>query len=157
MSDQMMKLQVLTRAELALAQIRLQRTVTRAGWIGGAALVGLVSLVMLDVAAFHALAPSQGPAIAAAILALANAIIAMIFVLMAQRVGTNDSEKKLAQQMRDLAAAEINDDVARVRADLEVVSDSVRQVHSGAVALTGMGFKITASILQALIKAAKTK
>ena len=65
MSDAMMKMQVLTRAELALAQIRLQRSLRQAAWLAMAGLVGLVSLMMIDVAIYHALTPWRGPAIAA--------------------------------------------------------------------------------------------
>jgi hypothetical protein len=157
MPDHMMKLQVLTRAELALAQIRLQRTLMRAAWLGGAGLIGLVSLTMLDVAAFHALVPSLGPAIAAAVLALGNATIALVFVAIAQRVGKNDSEERLAQQMRNLAAAEINGDIARVKADLDAIGDGVRRVQSGVAALPGTGFAVTASILNALFKVVKRR
>ena len=116
MSDAMMKMQVLTRAELALAQIRLQRSLRQAAWLAMAGLVGLVSLAMMDVAIYHALTPWRGPAIAALSIAVMNGVLAIIFVAVARILAANVSEERLAKQMRDLAAAEVNNDVEQVRA-----------------------------------------
>ena len=157
MSDAMMKMQVLTRAELALAQIRLQRSLRQAAWLAMAGLVGLVSLAMMDVAIYHALTPWRGPAIAALSIAVLNGVLAAMFVAVAQRIGANVSEERLAKQMRDLAAAEVNNDVEQVRAELAEVSQAARKVRSGLSAVSTVPFELGSLVLANLLKSRKKK
>mgnify|MGYP000676991229 CR=1 FL=1 len=157
MSDAMMKMQVLTRAELALAQIRLQRSLRQAAWLAMAGLVGLVALAMLDVAIYHALTPWRGPAIAALSIAVLNGVLAAMFVAAAQRIAANVSEERLAKQMRDLAAAEVNNDVEQVRAELAEVSQAARKVRSGLSAVSTVPFELGSLVLANLLKSRKKK
>ena len=157
MSDAMMKMQVLTRAELALAQIRLQRSLRQAAWLAMAGLVGLVSLAMMDVAIYHALTPWRGPAIAALSIAVLNGVLAAMFVAVAQKIGANVSEERLAKQMRDLAAAEVNNDVEQVRAELAEVSQAARKVRSGLSAVSTVPFELGSLVLANLLKSRKKK
>ena len=157
MSDAMMKMQVLTRAELALAQIRLQRSLRQAAWLAMAGLVGLVSLAMMDVAIYHALTPWRGPAIAALSIAVLNGVLAAMFVAVAQRIAANVSEERLAQQMRDLAAAELNNDVEQVRAELAEVSQAARKVRSGLSAVSTVPFELGSLVLANLLRSRTKK
>ena len=157
MSDAMMKMQVLTRAELALAQIRLQRSLRQAAWLAMAGLVGLVSLAMMDVAIYHALTPWRGPAIAALSIAVMNGVLAIIFVAVARILAANVSEERLAKQMRDLAAAEVNNDVEQVRAELAEVSQAARKVRSGLSAVSTVPFELGSLVLANLLKSRKKK
>jgi hypothetical protein len=151
----MMKMQVLTRAELALAQIRLQRSLRQAAWLAMAGLVGLVSLAMLDVAIYHALTPWRGPAIAALSIAVLNGVLAFIFVAVARILAANVAEERLAQQMRDIAAAELNNDVEKVRADLAEVSQAARKVRSGLSAVSTVPFELGSLVLANLLRSRK--
>jgi hypothetical protein len=153
----MMKMQVLTRAELALAQIRLQRSLRQAAWLAMAGLVGLVSLAMMDVAIYHALTPWRGPAIAALSIAVLNGVLAAMFVAVAQRIGANVSEERLAKQMRDLAAAEVNNDVEQVRAELAEVSQAARKVRSGLSAVSTVPFELGSLVLANLLRSRTKK
>jgi hypothetical protein len=148
----LMKFQVLARAELALAQIRLQRTVKRSAWLALAGLVGLVTLAMLDVAAYHALTPSQGAVVASLLIALFNGILAGSFLIVAQKSGASDAEEKLARQMRELAAAELNNDIEQARAELTEISDSIRRVRSSLSAFSIMPFGVIPSLLAGLVR-----
>jgi hypothetical protein len=157
MSDSMTKLQVLTRAELALAQIRLLRSLKQAAWLAGAGLVGLVTLALLDVAAYHALVPGRGPAAAALLIAAANGVATVVFVAVAQKIGASDTEEKLAVQMRDLAAAEINDDVEQARKELAEISNSVRKVRTGLSAVSTLPFEMVTLVLGNLLRSRKKR
>jgi hypothetical protein len=152
-----MKLQVLTRAELALAQIRLLRSLKQAAWLACAGLVGLVALALLDVAAYHALVPSRGPAVAALLIAIANGVAAGVFVAVAQKIGASNTEEKLAAQMRDLAAAEINADVEQVRSELAEISDSVRKVRTGLSAVSTVPFEMVTLVVGNLLRSRKRR
>jgi hypothetical protein len=153
----MMKFQVLVRAELALAQIRLHRTLKRSAWFALAGLVGLVALAMLDVAVYHALIPSQGPVVASLLITLFNGILAGIFITVAQKIGSSDAEEKLARQMRDLAAGEINNDVEQARAELAEISDSVRRVRSSLSAASNVPFGVISQLLVGLFQNRRKK
>ena len=157
MSDAMMKMQVLTRAELALAQIRLQRSLRQAAWLAMAGLVGLVSLAMMDVAIYHALTPWRGPALAALAIAVLNGVLAAMFVAVAKRIAANVTEERLAQQMRDLVAAELNNDVEQVRAELAEVSQAARKVRSGLTAVSTVPFELGSLVLGNLLRSHKKR
>jgi len=156
-SDAMMKMQVLTRAELALAQIRLQRSLRQAAWLAMAGLVGLVSLAMMDVAIYHALTPWRGPALAALAIAVLNGVLAAMFVAVAKRIAANVTEERLAQQMRDLVAAELNNDVEQVRAELAEVSQAARKVRSGLTAVSTVPFELGSLVLGNLLRSHKKR
>ena len=74
----MHKLRILARAELALARIRVQRTGFQAALFAVAALFALAGLALLNLAAYNALVPRLGPAIAALAVGGVNLLLAAI-------------------------------------------------------------------------------
>ena len=76
MSDPMFKLQLLTRSEMALAEIHAKRAVSRSGYFAVARVLLLASFAMLNVAAFLALQTVMQPSWAAVLVAVADAGIA---------------------------------------------------------------------------------
>jgi hypothetical protein len=126
-----MKFQIIARAEMALFHIRAQRVAGRSTLFIVAIVLCLLALGMLDFAAFSAMAPSQGPALAALYMALANAGAAVLVVAAARKAGPSESQEKLALQIRDLAYTELNRDIEQVQTEIQDTVKEVRQLRSG--------------------------
>ena len=130
MSDPILKLQILARAEMALMQMRAQRVAVRLAFAVVAAIFGLLGLGMFNLAGFHALSESQGPAMAAFLVALADAAVAVGVLLAARTAGPKESDEKLAREIRDLASKEIDRDVKQLEAEFEQIGTDVRKIRS---------------------------
>jgi hypothetical protein len=127
----MQKLQILARAEMALARIKVQRTGFQAALFAVAALFALVGLALLNLAAYHALVPRLGPAFAALAVGGANLLLAAIAIVIALKARPGSAEEKLAQEIRDLASDEIKKDFDEVRDDINRISDEIAGIRAG--------------------------
>jgi hypothetical protein len=137
MSDPVLKLQILARAELVLAQVRLQRAAKRVVLLSVAIVFALFGLGMFNFAGFYALSETQGPAVAALFVALSNLTVMVLLLLFARKVSPERNEERLAREIRELAHAEINRDVEQVRAELEQISADVNKIRSSIKAFSG--------------------
>ena len=127
----MHKLRILARAEMALAQIRVKRTGFQAALFAVAALFALVGLALLNLAAYNALVPRLGPALAALAVGGANLLLAAIAVIVALKARPGSADEKMAQEIRDLASDEIKKDVDEVRDDINRISDEIAGIRAG--------------------------
>lgn len=147
MSDSILKLQILARAELALAKLRARQVATQIVVFVVAIVFGLLGLIMLNLAGYLALCSFVMPATAALIVALANAALAVSLAMAAGRAGASKNEEKLAQEIRTLAQAELNKDITLLKSDIQKVSDDFNRIRS---ALTSFSSG-TANILVPLV------
>jgi len=138
MSDPIMKIEILARAEVALLRMRAQRVALRLAFAVVATVFGLLGLVMLNVSGFHALSRVHGPALAALFVALADTVVALGVLLAARTAGPKESDEKLAREVRSLAAAELDRDVKRLEADLQQIGADLGKIRSMVSAFTGM-------------------
>jgi len=157
MSDPIMKLQILARAEMALAQIRTQRATGRTVLYAVAMIFGLLALGMLNFAGFHTLSPGQGPALAAFYVALADIGITIIIIIAANKIGHREQDEKLAREIRDLAYAELNRDVEQVRAELNQIIDDVRSIRSSFTSFSAVAMSTITPLLKMMTAAIKKK
>ena len=127
----MNKLQILARAEMALARIRVQRTGFQAALFAAAALFALFALALLNLAGYHALAPRMGSAGAALAVAAANMVLAAVAVAVALNARPGSANEKMAQEIRDLASDEIKKDVDEVRGEINRVGDEIEGIRTG--------------------------
>ena len=151
MSDTVMKLQILARAEIALAQIRTQRATSRTILYAVAMIFGLLALGMFNFAGFHALSPSHGPALAAFYVALGDVAIAVIVIIAAGKVGHRENDEKLATEVRDLAYAELSRDVEQVKEELGQIIDDVRGIRESFTSFSGAAMSTIAPLLKMLV------
>jgi hypothetical protein len=141
-----MKFQVVARAEMALFHIRAQRVAGRSTLFIAAMVLGMVTLGMLDLAAFFAMTPSQGPALAALYVALGNAAAAALFTLAARKAGPSESHEARALEIRELAYAELTHDIEQVQVELQDTVEEVRQLRDSVQSvdsLIGLASKFT--------------
>ena len=127
----MQKLRILARAEVALARIKVQRTGFQAALFVVAALFALVGLALLNLAAYNALVPRLGPALAALAVGGANLLLAAIAITVALKARPGRTDEKMAQEIRDLASDEIKKDVDEVRDDINKISDEIAGIRAG--------------------------
>jgi len=127
----MHKLRILARAEMVLARIKFQRTGFQVALFAVAALFALVGLALLNLAAYHALVPRLGQALAALAVGGANLLLAAIAVTIALKARPGKADEKMALEIRDLASDEIRKDFDEVRDDISRISDEIAGIRAG--------------------------
>jgi len=136
MTNFFLKLQILVRAEMALLRIQARRTATRSAMFAVALVFSLLALGMLNFAGYQALVVSQGPSIAALLVALVDGVIALIVVAASRHAGPGEEQDKMIRDISDLAYKELSADVDEVKAGLTEVTDDVRRIRDGFTAFT---------------------
>lgn len=155
MSDPVLKLQILVRAELALAQIHARRATTRSAYFAVALVFLLLGLAMMTLAVYHALVPSMGPAWAAFTVAIVDTLIGIIIVMVARSAGPAESEEKLAREIRDMAYTELSADIEHVKGELSQITADVKRIRSGFSNITSGATSALGPLVSMLLKAVK--
>lgn len=137
MSDSSFKLQLLVRAELALAKIYARRTMVGATSVAVALIFVLMGLGMLNYAGYLALLESHTPGMAALLVALGDAVCAVAIVVIGSKAGASAAEEKMAKQIRDMAYSEVGKDVEAVQLRIEQLTDEVRNISAGVSSAMG--------------------
>jgi len=131
MSEPILKLQILVRAEIALAEIRARRAATRSAYFAVALVFLLLGLAMMTLAIYHALTPIMGPAWAAFTVALADLLIGIVVALIGRGAGPSENEEKLAREIREMAYAELNSDFQQVKNEFGQITSEIKRIRSG--------------------------
>lgn len=155
MSDPVLKLQILARAELAMAQIHARRAGSRSAFFSIALVFLLLGLAMMTLAVYNALTPSLGPAWAAFVVATADTIIGVIVALIARKAGPSENEEKLVREIRDMAYAELSKDIEQVKSELDSITTDVKRIRSGFTSLTSGAAGALGPAITMLLKVAK--
>jgi hypothetical protein len=155
MSDPALKLQIVARAELTLAQIHARRVASRSAVFSVALVFLLLGLAMMTLAVYHALVPSLGSPWAAFTVAVIDTIMAIIMIGVARRVGPSEGEEKLAREIRDMAYAELNGDIERIKGELDQITGDVKRIRSGFSAITSGAAGSLGPLVGMLIKVVK--
>lgn len=155
MSDPMLKLQILVRAELALADIHGRRAATRTAYFAVAMVFLLLGLAMLTAAVYFALAPIMGPALAAFTVAMVDTVIGIVIALGARNAGPSANEEKLALEIRNMAYSELNNDIEQVKSQFNEVAAEVKRIRSGISSFTSGAAGTFGPLLSLLVKTVK--
>lgn len=137
MSDRPFKLQLLVRAELALAKIHARRSLVRVTVIAVALVFVLMGLGMLNFAAYLSLLDKYSPGVAAMLVAMGDVLLALIIYIIGQNAGSSESEEKLAQEIRDMAYTEVSKDVEEIRAKVDQLTGDVKRISTGVSTVMG--------------------
>ena len=137
MKNPVLKINLLIRAETALARIRARRTANRIIL----SLVGLVfvliGVAMLNFAIYQAFVAFSSPGLAGLYVSLINLGLAGAIFLIIGKAGDESNEEKMAAEIRDLAYSEIGSDVEGVKAEIGKVVDDINRIRSGFSSFTG--------------------
>lgn len=120
-------LRVLWRSERLLAEHELRLGAQRIQLNALAALVAVFGLVMLSVAAFYALVPYLGEALAALVVAGADFLLAGALIAYARSLEA-PPEVGMVREMRDIAMSDIDAEAARVEADLVSMKNDLQKL-----------------------------
>lgn len=131
MNDPVLKINLLVRSEMALARIQTRRAVSRFILSLVALVFVLLGLGMLNFAIYQAFAVHLSPAMAGLCVALINLLLAGVIFWVAGKTGTESNEEKMAQEIRDLAYAELNSDAASVKSEISKVSNDIKRIRAG--------------------------
>lgn len=113
-------LQILWKADTLIGRIWLEVLARRFALFILAALIGVFGLGMANLAGFYALQPAWGPVWAAAIVALADLVLALVVALVG-RSARPGPEIELAFEVRKMALGSLQDNVK----DLKNTTESV--------------------------------
>lgn len=137
MKNPVLKVNLLIRAETALARVRTRRTANRIILSLIALVFVLIGVAMLNFSIYQAFASFTSPGLASFYVALINLGLAGIIFLVIGKAGGESNEEKMASEIRDLAYAEIGSDVEAFKAEVTKVVDDVNRIRSGFGSITG--------------------
>ena len=155
MSDPIMKLQIVVRAELALAEIRARRTATRSTYFSVALVFLLIGLGMMTLAVYNGLKNYMSPAWAAFSVALLDMLLGIIFILVAKGSGPSANEEKLARELREMAYNELGNDIQEVKDEISKISSEISRIRTGITSFTKGAAGSLGPVVSLLIKALK--
>jgi hypothetical protein len=151
----MMKLQILARSEIALAQINARRMASRSALFSVALVFLLLGLAMMTMSLYFALAPKLGEPWAAFAVAMIDTTIGVIVLLVARRAGPSENEEKLAREIRDMAYSELGNDIDQFKGEVEQITGDIKRIRSGFTSFTSGAAGSLGPIVSMLLKVAK--
>jgi len=122
-------LQVLRKADVLIAKIWVNVLLRRSGLVAFAALIAVFGLAMANVAGFYALQPSLGAVWAAAVVAVADFLIAATVLLVANK-SQPGPEIELALGVRQMALEAIQTDARDLKLAFDAETEEVRNVRA---------------------------
>ena len=155
MSETMMKLQIIARSEIALAQINARRMASRSALFAVALVFLLLGLAMMTMALYFALVPKFGEPWAAFIVSMLDTAIGIIVLLLARRAGPSANEEKLAREIRDMAYSELGNDIDQFKGELEQITGDIKRIRSNISSFTRGAAGTLGPIVSMLLKVAK--
>jgi hypothetical protein len=126
--DLVRDLQLLWKADSVIAKIWAQVMARRFGLFALAGLIGVFGLGMANVAGFYGLQPSWGSVGAAAIVAVADFILAGL-VLLLGRSARPGPEIELALDLRRIAVESVQADAEDLKATVDALGHEIRQTR----------------------------
>lgn len=155
MSEPIIKLQIIARSEIALAQINARRMASRSALFSVALVFLLLGLAMMTLAAFYALKPALGAPWAAFTVSAIDTVIGVIFIFIARRAGPSENEEKLAREIRDMAYAELSKDIDDVKGEIEQITKDIKGIRSSFSSITSGAASTLGPIVKMLLQVAK--
>lgn len=122
MDQTLLKLRILVKAESTLIKAHARRAAARGRLYALALGLLLLTVIMVNVAAYQYLSESMSEAAAALIIAGVNALLAVVMIVYAAGIKPGP-EEDMVQDIREMAMAELS-------TDLEVVKDEFNQAVS---------------------------
>lgn len=136
------------RTERLIAQRRLAVVQRQVVLMAVAGIAALTALILLNVSLYLLLASYVTPAASAGILAAANIVLAAVFATLAGRMNAEDDIAP-AVEVRDMALADLEEEVEEMAEEGRKVVDSVRKIGTDPF---GSLSSLLVPILTALLK-----
>ncbi len=137
MDETLLKIRVLTRAEMTLAKANARRIAARSRLYVIALGMILLTVVMVNMAAYEYLSTLKGDVVAALLVALANAILAVIVIFVASRIKPGP-EEEMVKEIRELALTELSADADSIKQAFSQISSDIERIRSGFSSVSGV-------------------
>ena len=137
MDETMMKLRILAKAEATLLKANTRRAAMRARLYAIAIGLVLLTVIMLNVAAYQYLLESMSAGRAALLVGLVNAVLAAVVVLFAMRIQPGP-EEAMVRDIREMAMAELSGDVDMVKDEFARISGDLNRIRSNVSSALGI-------------------
>ena len=136
MDETLLKIRVLTRAEVTLAKAHARRIAARSRLYAVALGMILLCVVMINIAAYEYLSMTRSEATAALIVAIANAVLAVLVIFVASRIKPGP-EEEMVREIRELALTELSADADGIRQNFAQISSDIERIRSGFSSVSG--------------------
>ncbi len=136
MDETLLKIRVLTRAEMTLAKANARRIAARSRLYVIALGMILLTVIMINIAAYEYLSALKGEPIAALIVASVNAVLAVVVILAAGRIKPGP-EEEMVKEIRELALTELSADADGIKRKFAQVSSDIERIRSGFSTVAG--------------------
>jgi hypothetical protein len=136
MDETLLKIRLLTRAEMTLAKANARRMAARSRLYAIAVGMILLTVIMINIAAYEYLSTFKGEATAALLVALANAILAVIVIFAASRIQAGP-EEEMVKEIRELALSELSADADGIRQSFAQIGSDLERIRSGFSSVSG--------------------
>ena len=136
MQDTMTRLRAFAKVQSLLTSMEFRRLATQGSMLLAALVMGLVALVMLNLAGFLGLAEKIGYAWSALVFAGIDLVLTAIVVTIAKGLKPGP-EVESATQVRDLLLNEITADAEKLRTDFMQARADVQRIRTGIAAFAG--------------------
>jgi hypothetical protein len=140
---------IILRSERLIARRRAAVAGRQIGMFVAAGVLGGMALVMLDVAAYLALAKQMDPAFAALWVAGINVVLAGVLVALARTMSA-ESDIEAVSEVRDMAVADLEGEVQEATSEMRELADNVRKLARDPFSGSGVG--ALASLLGTILK-----
>lgn len=131
MLEPKMKLEIVVRSEIALAQIHARRMASRSALFSIALVFLMLGLGMMTLALYSAIEPVIGAPLAAFSVSMIDALFGGIFIFAARHSGPPGNEEKLAREIRDMAYSELGKDYAAFRGEVKQFTSDIDRIRAG--------------------------
>ena len=144
---------IIFKAERLIAQRRMAVLRKQTGMMVCAGIAAGMALVMLNAAAYFALAERMSPASAALIVALVNLLLATVLAYYANRISA-DKDVEGVVEVRDMAMEDLEAEIADATAEVKDIAESLRRVARDPIgtALPGLITPLVGALLKNLRK-----
>jgi hypothetical protein len=137
MDETLLKLRILAKAETTLLKAHARRAAARGRLYALALGLLLLTVIMVNLAAYQYLSESMSEAAAALIIAAVNAALAVIMLVYASRIKAGP-EEDMVQDIREMAMAELSADMEVVKDDFNQAVADLENIKTGVSKALGM-------------------
>lgn len=152
MDETLMKIRILAKAESTMLKANARRAATRARLFAVAIGLAMLTVIMVNLAAYQYLSETLSAAQAALIIGLFNALLAVVAIILASRVQPGP-EEAMVQDIREMVLTELSADMDAVKDEFVQIGGDLQNIKSGvskALGIfkgTGSGLGSTAQVL----------
>jgi hypothetical protein len=132
------RLALLARAEALAIRIRAKHAARAVAFSSAALAAAMFAFGLLNLCAFNLLESAYGQTAAALVLAVVDAVLALILLMLARR-RVPTPEETMVDELRALALAELSNDAARLKEQVHHLQHQVTQIGEGISRVTQAG------------------